>query len=103
VAALWDYLVELLMVVLVLKLASVAFRALFGGSTLRVGFQRPPTGPRSATPPAVEGQMVRDPVCGMFVSTELPHQLRLHGETLYFCSQTCLEKYQQETPRAGNE
>jgi len=39
------------------------------------------------------GQMVRDPECGMFVSTELSHRLRKGGETLHFCSEGCLEKY----------
>jgi YHS domain-containing protein len=38
-------------------------------------------------------QMVRDPECGMFVSTELSHRLRKGGETLHFCSEGCLEKY----------
>jgi YHS domain-containing protein len=53
-------------------------------------------GRRSAegSPPASAGsQMVRDPECGMFVSTELSHRLRKGGETLHFCSQDCLEKY----------
>ena len=39
------------------------------------------------------GQMVRDPECGMFVSTELSHRLRKGSETLHFCSEGCLEKY----------
>lgn len=39
------------------------------------------------------GQMVRDPECGMFVSTELSHRLKSQGQTLHFCSEACLEKY----------
>ncbi len=40
-------------------------------------------------------KMVRDPECGMFVSTELSHRLRRGGETLHFCSEDCLEKYRR--------
>lgn len=41
----------------------------------------------------VRGEMARDPVCGMFVSTELSHRLKSHGQTLHFCSEECLQKY----------
>jgi YHS domain-containing protein len=37
--------------------------------------------------------MARDPVCGMFVSTELSQQLKRGTGTLHFCSRECLEKY----------
>ena len=42
------------------------------------------------------GEMVRDPVCGMFVSTELSHQVARGVNTLHFCSRECLEKYQKQ-------
>jgi YHS domain-containing protein len=41
------------------------------------------------------GEMVRDPVCGMFVSTELSHQLKRGKDTLHFCSRECMEKFQK--------
>ncbi|MGH9450988.1 MAG: YHS domain-containing protein, partial [Terriglobia bacterium] len=41
----------------------------------------------------VRGVTVRDPVCGMFVSTELSHRLEWHGKTLHFCSEECLRQY----------
>jgi YHS domain-containing protein len=44
----------------------------------------------------VRGKMARDPVCGMFVSTELSHRLKLRGETLHFCSEECLQKYRDK-------
>jgi YHS domain-containing protein len=40
-----------------------------------------------------QGEMVRDPVCGMFVSTELSHRLKRQGQTFHFCSEQCLQKY----------
>jgi YHS domain-containing protein len=45
---------------------------------------------------AVRGEMARDPVCGMFVSTELSHRLKSRGQTLHFCSEECLEKYRDK-------
>jgi YHS domain-containing protein len=47
----------------------------------------------SQAPEPHRGEMARDPVCGMFVSTELPHTLRRGNETLHFCSSQCMEKY----------
>lgn len=49
---------------------------------------------RSAAPHC--GEMARDPVCGMFVSTELSQQLRRGNDTLHFCSRECLEKYEKD-------
>jgi YHS domain-containing protein len=56
--------------------------------------------PSSATPH--RGEMVRDPVCGMFVSTELSQQLRQGAETLHFCSPECLKKYQRGAEHAAS-
>jgi YHS domain-containing protein len=42
------------------------------------------------------GKTERDPICGMFVSTELSHRLVRGSETLHFCSRECLERYQKE-------
>jgi YHS domain-containing protein len=52
----------------------------------------PPSHPAAAH----QGEMARDPVCGMFVSTEVSQQLRRGGDTLHFCSRECLEKYQKD-------
>ena len=52
---------------------------------------------RRSSQPMLDGKMVRDPVCGMFVSTELSHQLTEQGQTLHFCSRECLERYQKES------
>jgi|SRR5690242_18386158 YHS domain-containing protein len=46
------------------------------------------------------GITVRDPVCGTFVSTELPYSLKRGSETLHFCSRECLERYQREVANA---
>jgi YHS domain-containing protein len=66
---------------------------------VRTTTSRPPTAP-SAAPH--RGEMARDPVCGMFVSTELPHQLRRGKDSLHFCSRECLEKYQKDYAHAAS-
>jgi len=48
---------------------------------------------KAPQPGSAGSQMVRDPECGMFVSTELSHRLKTQGQTLHFCSEACLEKY----------
>jgi YHS domain-containing protein len=48
------------------------------------------------------GETARDPVCGMFVSTELSHRLTRGNETLHFCSQACLEQYQKRGEHAAS-
>src|SRR5436309_254220 len=37
--------------------------------------------------------MVRDPVCGMTVRAESPHQTTFEGRTYRFCSAGCLAKF----------
>jgi len=57
------------------------------------------------TPPSAEphrAEMARDPVCGMFVSTELSYQLKRGAETLHFCSEKCQEKYQKDTEHVAS-
>lgn len=70
------------------------------------GFANPPAGgaPRHAPGrdrgPARGGETARDPVCGMFVSTELSHRLTQGSTTLHFCSQQCLDLYQKKLASA---
>ncbi len=71
------------------------FSTIFRGS--RVHFRVARGGPAPTSSPGLHsGETSRDPVCGMFVSTELPHRLRQGSKTLYFCSRECLEQYQKD-------
>jgi YHS domain-containing protein len=73
----------------------------FGSSRTQV--RRPQSGPPMAPPTASHcGEMVRDPVCGMFVATELSQQLRQGTDTVHFCSRECLEKYQKDAEHAAS-
>jgi YHS domain-containing protein len=53
--------------------------------------------PRRSSQPLIEGETARDPVCGMFVSTDVSQRLTERGETLHFCSRECLERYRKES------
>ncbi len=95
-ARLLAYLFDLIVVYIVGRLLSRTFQQLFGTTHGPVSGSatRPPAGSRSGSE-TIRGQVVRDPVCGMFVSTELSHRLNEAGQTLHFCSQECLERYQK--------
>ena len=60
------------------------------------------SGPRESSANGTErssvgSEMVRDPECGMFVSTEVSRRLRWKGQVLHFCSQECLERYESRS------
>lgn len=50
-------------------------------------------GPAAQPPPRAGGQLVRDPVCGAFVSKESATAKVVRGETVCFCSEKCRDKY----------
>lgn len=83
------YLLDALFALIMLRMLYGALRRFLAPRTAP-GARSSASGPR---PGSAGGQMVRDPECGMFVSTELSHRLKKQGETLHFCSEACLEKY----------
>ena len=90
--SLLDLVYDLVIAAVIGRVITMVFRALFGSAT--------PHDPRfssgrRAEPEARHGETVRDPVCGMFVSTELAKRLDWHGKALYFCSEECLEQYRK--------
>ena len=42
---------------------------------------------------AARGPLKRDPVCGTFVPSDASFHKVVNGETLYFCSSECRDKY----------
>ncbi|HLY62907.1 MAG TPA: hypothetical protein VKV95_19350 [Terriglobia bacterium] len=91
---LFAYLFDLVVIVIIGRLLNWILRTAFGTP------QGKPPDPRSVgragNESAPKGQTARDPVCGMFVSTELSHRLNDGGQTLHFCSRECLEQYQKK-------
>lgn len=87
------YLLNLIFVVFIGWLMSRVLRNLFGSPAGHFG------GSKSGEVGGGDGRVAhgttaRDPVCGMFVSTEVSHRLTRGKETLHFCSRECLERYQ---------
>jgi YHS domain-containing protein len=94
------YLFDVALSLLLWKALGRALRGFFGapGNFSSIGHGSAPGHARAETP---AGKMARDPVCGMFVSTEVSHQLNHGTETLHFCSRQCLERYKEDGANAS--
>ena len=90
-----SYFVELVFLVVVAKMLGRALQGLFTPSPPRREDRAVEGEPRNSSRMRI-GKTERDPVCGIFVSTELSHRLVRGSETLHFCSHECLEQYQKE-------
>jgi YHS domain-containing protein len=93
---------EFVILALFLKAMTRSLGSLFRSPRIHI---RTSGGAPPASPPAAahSGEMARDPVCGMFVSTELSQQLRRGADTLHFCSRECLEKYQKDAEHVATK
>jgi uncharacterized protein len=49
--------------------------------------------PPAPAPVVVGGELKKDPVCGTYVSTSLAVTRTVKGETVYFCSNECRNKF----------
>jgi YHS domain-containing protein len=47
--------------------------------------------------PANKGQMVQDPVCGVFVPRESAIEQTIDGTTSYFCSRECATAFEKRS------
>ncbi len=95
------YLFEFLVAFLFAKTMRRLLLQVFGKSPARYRNQARGPQPENSQSPR-SGEMVRDPVCGMFVSTELSQRLQQGTQTLHFCSRECLERYQKEIAHAAS-
>jgi YHS domain-containing protein len=90
----FGYLVDVIVLLAAVRMVYGALRQLFAPKTATNGVRGQGGAPTTANP---QGEMARDPVCGMFVSTEVSHPLKWRGQTLHFCSNECLQKYQNQS------
>ena len=78
----------------------ITARALYAGLRRLLAPTTAPRATRGSSPRqgarSSQGEMTRDPVCGMFVSTEVSRRLSRGGRTLHFCSDECLEKFRRQ-------
>ena len=79
---------RLIFYVILLVLLARALRSLWGG--IVEGLNQPS---KSGGVPARGVQMVRDPVCGTFVVPDQAVALLVGRDHVYFCSNTCRDKY----------
>jgi YHS domain-containing protein len=93
------YLLNLVFVIIIGWILNRIVRRLFGALGVHVRGPRVGSGTGNRTR-VVRGETARDPVCGMFVSTELSHRLTRGKETLHFCSRECLERYEKNEPQS---
>jgi hypothetical protein len=82
------YLIFGILLIGILRFVIGAFARLFTNTT--VGPQRPPAGPPRAPAPQT---LIKDPVCGTFVASSTEFRKIKDGETHYFCSAACRDKY----------
>lgn len=82
---------------ILLLVAVVAVRALIGYASrafTRLGSGRGAAGP-AAGAPRPRGELKKDPVCGVFVSTDSALKRTVGGEVIHFCSAACRDKFRQ--------
>jgi len=91
------YVLNLVFVIIIGWILNRILRRLFGAPGMHVRDSRVGPGAGNGTR-VIRGETARDPVCGMFVSTELSHRLTRGKETLHFCSRACLERYEKNEP-----
>ncbi len=59
-------------------------------------------GPPSSSPPVSPGgELKRDPVCGVYISTASSLKLTEGGQVIHFCSTACRDKYRQSRRERG--
>jgi YHS domain-containing protein len=84
-------LLQFLAFILLLRFVWRAVIRLTGGpETSRVGGSS--TGDRK---PIYRGQMVRDPVCGVYIPEQGALVERRDGQTYHFCSEACRDSFKQ--------
>jgi YHS domain-containing protein len=86
-------LVLFVIILFLIPLLLPAIRALFRlADSLMSGSKPEQTGPRGSIPKT--GALKKDPVCGTYVSESSEYRTTMGGKTVYFCSETCLRRYE---------
>ena len=73
----------------VLGIIGKAFSGLSDTSSPQAGT----SGSRPSSKPSPGGELKKDPVCGTFISTATAFQKFSQGQTYYFCSTECRDKF----------
>ena len=89
---------DLVFLIGVVYAISRTIRGILGGGSKVAGGPR--RGGQKASASGTQGRTARDPVCGMFVSTEVSHRLVEDGQVLHFCSKKCMDSYEKQRARS---
>jgi YHS domain-containing protein len=81
---------RVIMPLLFLWLVRGILRSMFGGMNSKVAAR--PARPVPSMP-SPGGELRKDPVCGTYVSADTSVTRRINGQTVYFCSPACRDKY----------
>jgi YHS domain-containing protein len=83
---------------LVITVLAITFiRSVIGLIMKTMGELMNPSSQSSAQPgppPSQGGELKKDPVCGVYISTAASVKKTVKGTVVHFCSETCRNKYQ---------
>jgi YHS domain-containing protein len=88
---------RLLKLVALAAVAFILYKVLWKGESIKLPFfkrRKKKTGGSSHPQAAVE-EMKKDPVCGTYIPVKEAFTYKKNGETYYFCSGECKEKFQK--------
>jgi len=83
--------IEIILPLLLFALLRSVLKSIFGvasNSSSRASQPAP-----SSPVEVAGGELMRDPVCGTYVSAALSVKRAIKGETVHFCSSECRDKY----------
>jgi YHS domain-containing protein len=83
------FIIDILLPLLVFALLRSLFRSLFQAGRDVTRSTPPPSRPNVV----VGGELMKDPVCGTYVSTGASVTRTVNGQVLHFCSKECRDKY----------
>lgn len=86
------YLIAFMLVMSVIRSVLGIIGKAFSGLSSSTSPTAGASGSRPSSPPS-GGELKKDPVCGTFISTATAFQKSVGGQTVYFCSTECRDKF----------
>ena len=83
----------ILRLLLLLGIGYILYKVLWKGERLRF-FKMPKKRYKNPPPKALE-EMKKDPICGTYIPENQAFKYKSAGETYYFCSEECKNKFSQ--------
>ena len=87
------YLIGFMLVMSVIRSVLGIIGKAFSGLSDTASPQAAASGSRPPAGPSPGGELKKDPVCGTFISTATAFQKFSQGQTYYFCSTECRDKF----------